>query len=83
MSKSKPQCFTKNEEISDLLTLANAELEEKSKIIKTLTLKIDLLECGNLETLEESALEQLRDFYGSKLSSILAALTNLEIKNSN
>jgi hypothetical protein len=60
-----------------LLSLANAELEEKSKIIKSLNSKIEMLESKNFDNLEESALEELKDYYGSKLSSIVAALNNL------
>ena len=36
-----------------------------------------MLESKNFDNLEESALEELKDYYGSKLSSIVAALNNL------
>jgi hypothetical protein len=66
-----------NQDVMDLLSLANSELEEKSKIIRSLSAKIEILESKNFDNLEESELEELKDYYGSKLSSIVAALNNL------
>ena len=74
--KSRSPVSTQNQ-ISDLLQLANEELEKKSKLISELQMQIKNLQCNNIEALEEDALNELRQFYGSKLSSIVAALTNI------
>ena len=66
--------------LADLLFLANEELERKSKLVSELQSKIDFLEGKNLDNLSEEQLEGLSNFYGSKLSSIVSALTNINNK---
>jgi hypothetical protein len=77
---SKNLSLGNDQTISDLLILANEELERKSKLLSKLQSKIEYLEGKNLENLNEEQLEGLRMFYGSKLSSIVATLTNLTNK---
>ena len=79
-SPSKNISFGNDQIISDLLILANEELERKSILLSELQSKIEYLEGKNLESMNEQQLEGLRIFYGSKLSSIVATLTNLTNK---
>jgi len=60
------------------MNLANEELEKKSKLINELQSRIDYLENNNLETMNEYELNQLKNFYGTKLSSIVSAISNLK-----
>ncbi len=80
LAHSKSINFGNDQTISDLLLLANEELEKKSKLVSELNSKIEYLEGKNLECMNEEQLEGLRIFYGSKLSSIVATLTNLTNK---
>jgi hypothetical protein len=66
------------ENISDLLSLANEELERKSKLVYELESRIEYLEGNNLEAMGESQLNQLKNFYGTKLSSIVSALNSFK-----
>jgi hypothetical protein len=70
------QLNSNEENILDLLYLSNQELEKKSKLISELQSKIQYLEGTNIESMSESQLNQLKDFYGSKLSSIVSKISN-------
>ena len=63
--------------ILDLLALANEELERKSKLIFDLQNRIEYLEGKNLDKLDENQLTQLSNFYGNRLSSVVTAINNL------
>ena len=67
--------------IQDLISIANEELERKSKAIADLQARIEYLEGKNLERLDENQLNQLSSFYGARLSSIVAAINNLNNKH--
>jgi hypothetical protein len=74
----QPVIAIKNSEenIIDLLSLANEELERKSKLINELQSRIEYLEANNIDLMNENQLNQLKNFYGTKLSSIVSALSN-------
>ena len=71
------------ENIKDLISLANEELEKKSKLISELQARLDYLEGKNMVNLDEDQLNGLSNFYGSRLSSIVSAITNLNNSKSN
>lgn len=73
-----PIISNSEENINDLLTLANEELENKSKLIYELQSRIEFLECKHLDSMNQSQLNQLKSFYGTKLSSVVAAMGNLK-----
>ncbi len=75
LNQAPVQINNTEENISDLILLANEELERKSKIINELLSRVEYLEGNNLENMDEKKLTQLKDFYGNKLSSIVSQLS--------
>lgn len=63
--------------IMDLLYLANSELESKSKHVAELENKLVFLQGNNIRSLSEHDLNNLKDFYSSKLGLVIDTLTNL------
>ncbi len=62
--------------VNDIISLANDELERKSKSISNLQSRLDFLEAKNIEIMNEEQLNLLKDFYTSKLGSVLSAINN-------
>jgi hypothetical protein len=77
-SKNNRQNLIANtvENITDLLSLANDELERKSKQIYEMQARIDYLEGKDIQHLDEAGLNNLKNFYGSRLSSIVSEINN-------
>jgi hypothetical protein len=64
------------ENINDLLLLANQELEAKSKTIYDLSSRLAEYEISNIKTLKEEELNKLKAFYSTKLTQVIEALNH-------
>lgn len=74
----KVELVNSDENISDLLHLANEELSKQSRKIFELTSRLEYLEGKEIRTLDESQLNNLKDFYSSRLGLAIDALNNLK-----
>ena len=74
--KNKQIHLTENKEenINDLMKLANEELEKKNNIINNLQGKVDKLNLDNINEFSEDKLKEYKDFYNKKLKTINDAL---------
>jgi hypothetical protein len=75
---NKPIANTE-ENITDLLELANEELEQKSKLIHELETKLEALEPSNIKRLSSTQLNELKNFYSTRLGLIIDAISNLNV----
>ena len=66
------------ENISDILQLANDELKQQSKRIFDLNSKLEFLEGKDVKNLNENDLNSLKDFYSARLGAVIDALNNLK-----
>jgi hypothetical protein len=70
--------MTTEENIQDLLHLANEELDRQAKIISELASRLDYLEGKNIRSMHEKELNQLKDFYSVRLGIAIDSLNNLK-----
>ena len=73
-NKQIPLTENKEENINDLMKLANEELEKKNNIINNLQGKVDKLNLDNINEFSEDKLKEYKDFYNKKLKTINDAL---------
>ncbi len=73
-NKQIPSSANKEENINDLMTLANKELENKNKIIHDLQGKVSKLDLNNISKFSKDKLKQYKDFYSKNLKTINDAL---------
>ena len=66
------------ENISDIIQLANDELKQQSKRIFELNSKLEFLEGKDVKNLNENDLNYLKDFYSARLGAVIDALNNLK-----
>ena len=69
-----PLSANKEENINDLMNLANKELENKNKIINDLQGKVSKLDLNNISKFSKDKLKQYKDFYSKNLKTINDAL---------
>ena len=69
-----PASENKEENINDLMNLANKELENKNKIINDLQGKVSKLDLNNISQFSKDKLKQYKDFYSKNLKTINDAL---------
>jgi hypothetical protein len=62
------------ENINDLMKLANDELEKKNNIIHNLQGKVEKLNLDNINEFSKDKLKEYKDFYNKKLKTINDAL---------
>jgi len=72
------QVINSEENISDILQLANQELKQQSKRIFELNSKLEFLEGKDLKNSNENDLNTLKDFYSARLGTVIDALNNLK-----
>ena len=74
-TNSKIPLSSNNEEnINDLLSLANKELENKNKTIQELKEKITMVDLRNIEGFDKEKLKKYKDFYSKNLKIINDAM---------
>ena len=69
-----PITENKEENINDLMSLANKELENKNKVIHELEGKVSKLNLNNVNEFSKEKLKEYKDFYTKKLKTINDAL---------
>ena len=69
-----PLSANKEENINDLMNLANKELENKNKIINELEGKVSKLNLNNVNEFSANKLKEYKDFYSKQLKTINDAL---------
>ena len=69
-----PLSANKEENINDLMNLANKELENKNKIINELEGKVSKLNLNNVNEFSADKLKEYKDFYSKQLKTINDAL---------
>ena len=69
-----PASENKEENINDLMNLANKEQENKNKIIHDLQGKVSKLDLNNISKFSKDKLKQYKDFYSKNLKTINDAL---------
>ena len=73
-NKQIPSSANKEENINDLMTLANKELEMKNNIIHNLEGKVSKLDLRNVKEFSNQQLKEYKDFYTKQLKVINDAL---------
>ena len=74
-SISKIPISSNNEEnINDLLTLANKELENKNNTIQELNKKVSMVDLRNIENFSKEKLKECKEFYSKNLKLINDAM---------
>ena len=73
-NKQIPISANKEENINDLMTLANKELENKNNIIHNLEGKVSKLDLRNVKEFSNQQLKEYKDFYTKQLKVINDAL---------
>ena len=73
-NKQIPSSANKEENINDLMTLANKELEMKNNIIHNLEIKVSKLDLRNVKEFSNQQLKEYKDFYTKQLKVINDAL---------
>ena len=73
-NKQIPSSANKEENINDLMTLANKELEMKNNIIHNLEGKVSKLDLRNVNEFSNQQLKEYKDFYTKQLKVINDAL---------
>ena len=73
-NKQIPISANKEENINDLMTLANKELENKNNIIHNLEGKVSKLDLRNVKEFSNQQLKEYKDFYTKQLKVINEAL---------
>ena len=73
-NKQIPISANKEENINDLITLANKELENKNNIIHNLEGKVSKLDLRNVKEFSNQQLKEYKDFYTKQLKVINDAL---------
>lgn len=66
--------------IHDLLSLTNEELEQKSRRIAELEKKLELVELTQVKDMSISQLNASRDYLSTKLGIVIDATNNLNVK---
>ncbi len=66
------------ENIQDLIQLANDELKKQSQTIFELTSRLEYIEGKEIRSLDENNLNTLKDFYSTRLGLVIDALNNLK-----
>ena len=73
-NKQIPLSANKEENINDLMALANKELENKNNIIHNLEGKVSKLDLRNVKQFSNQQLKEYKDFYTKQLKVINDAL---------
>ena len=69
---------TSTENISDLLDLANAELDEKNTQIATLTKQLEMHDLSNIKNFSLTKLTTFKEYYLTNLKQIEAAISSFQ-----
>ena len=72
------EILNSEENISDILDLANEELNQQSKRIYELNSKLEFIEGKTIKNSNENDLNTLKDFYSARLGAVIDAINNFK-----